>query len=667
MSHPAGRATLLLALLAGVLTAACSGPPASPPASVAVVRSFTDAWGRGGTQAYNQMYRLLAPASTAALKEADFAARYQGVSDRMVLQGLAFKIGAPSEKGDQATVPVRVTYRALYAGIFNEDVVFKLSRSGSDWRIDWAPEEILPQLAGDRHLREEHRLPTRGRILTRDGVELAVSSDQGLEVGVVKQNIRDEPAMLASLSRLLGMSTDEIQRAYQGGQPDWFMPVRALPPDTDLNLHNQLSAIPGVTVPHATVRYYPQHQAASQLVGYVSAGGTGQAGLEKALDGVLGGVPGGRLYVVDSGENDLGTVVQRDPVAGQDVVLSIAWSVQQAVEKALGSDPRDAVVAEDPRTGDILAMASHPAFDPNDFSFGRNTAIAAYTADQASPLLLRATSGQYPSGSTFKPITAAAALKAGVITPDQDLPCPHLWTGYGPPGQENHESADLGPINLRTAIARSCNTYFYEVGKRLFDRDPRLLTEMARSFGLGRVTGLQFVPQLAGAVPALKSGGDATNLAIGQGGLEVTPLQMAGYTAALASGGTLQRPRVVLREQAPDGTAPHEFPAAIDGHAAARAQDLPVLLDAMRLVVGDRGGTLYQAFRGSPIPFFGKSGTAETTPGSPDIWFIGGAPVSRTTVVVAAVVEEKPNGIHSLDAANIGRATMEAALKLPPG
>jgi len=346
-------------------------------------------------------------------------------------------------------------------------------------------------------------------------------------------------------------------------------------------------------------------------------------------------------------------------------VLSISWPVQQAAEQALQVDAKDAVVAEDPRSGEILAMASHPAFDPNDFAFTRNDAITAYNADTASPLLARATSGQYPSGSTFKPITAAAALKAGVVTAAEKVPCPHLWTGYGPPGQENHESADLGPIDLRTAIARSCNTYFYELGKRLYQKSPALLPEMARSFGLGVLTGLQFVPEEAGKVPILTGGGEATNLAIGQGGLQVTPLQMANYTAALASGGNRPRPRVVLRDQAADGSAPKQYPAATLGHAAIRADDLPVILDAMRLVVGDPSGTLYAAFRGSSTQFFGKSGTAETTAGSPDIWFIGGAPVSGSTVVVSVLVEEKPNGVHTLDAASVGRAVMEAALTTP--
>jgi len=644
-----------------LLLAACNpAAPSGAPAELGVVKRFASAWAKGDERSLAEMYALLAPGAAAAQSRSDFVARYQGIQERMALRGLRATTGAAAENGDHAVVPLRVSYDTFYAGPFEETLQFKLTRSSGTWKIDWAPEMILTQLAGDRHLREQHLAGHRGRILTRDGVELAVTSDQGLLVGVVRQDIKDEPRMLAQLSRLLEVPADSLRQAYQGGQPEWFMPVRALPPETSPDLHNQLSAVPGVTVHYASVRFYPQHRAAAQLLGYVSRAGEAQAGLEKTMDGVLAGHPGGRLFVVDGRENDVGTVVQRDPLPGRDLVLAISWPVQQAAERALQVDPRGAVVAEDPRSGEILALASHPAFDPNDFAFTRNEAIAAINADPASPLLSRATSGQYPAGSTFKPITAAAALKAGVLTADEKVACPHLWTGYGPPGQENHESADLGPIDLRTAVARSCNTYFYEVGKRLYERKPSLLTDMARSFGLGGSAGLQFVPDEAGKVPVLRGGGDATNLAIGQGGLQVTPLQMAGYTSALASGGIRPIPRVVLREEG--GAAAKLYPPVSGPRALARSEDLPLLLDTMRLVVGDPSGTLFAAFKGSPVQFFGKSGTAETTGGSPDIWFVGGAPVSGTSVVVSVLVEEKPNGLHTLDAASIGRSVMEAAL-----
>ncbi|GAC1331835.1 MAG: hypothetical protein NVSMB17_10230 [Candidatus Dormibacteria bacterium] len=286
-----------------LLFAGC-GPasPTGPPLEVGVVQRFTTDWAKGDDRSLADMYSLLAPAAAAAQSRTDFAARYQGIRERMALRGLKATPGRPAESGDSASVPVKVRYDTLYAGPFEETLQFKLTRAAGSWRIAWAPEMILTQLAGDRHLREEHLAGHRGRIVTRDGVELAVSSDQGLLVGVVRQDIKDEPRMLTALSRLLAVPADGIRQAYQGGQPEWFMPVRALPPDTPPDLHNQLSAIPGVTVHRASVRFYPQHRAAAQLVGYVSRAGEAQAGLEKTMDAVLAGHPGGRLFVVDGSE-----------------------------------------------------------------------------------------------------------------------------------------------------------------------------------------------------------------------------------------------------------------------------------------------------------------------------------------------------------------------------
>jgi penicillin-binding protein 2 len=657
-----GLALLGATVIASTLLGACGfGQAAQPPGPDAAVARFVAAWNRLDTGGYGAMYDLLDTGSRAKISQADFTARYRGVADRMFLLRVSARVGAVSRPGGGATVSTTIAYRTRYVGDFTKRVTFPLTRVQGAWRVTWDAGLILPELAGDRHLRESHVLSRRASIVTSDGVPLAVTSDEGLQVGVVPGKVKDEPALLASLSKLLGMTSDQVKQAYAGGQPDWFMPVRTLPPGTSLDLHNQLSAIPGVDVRPVTVRYYPKHTAAAQLIGYVGPDGTAQAGLEKSLDAALAGTPGGRLWVVDGNETDVGTVAGRDPVPGRDVVLSLRWPVQRAAETALAVDPKDAVVAEDPRSGEILAIASHPAFDPNDFAFGNAAAVAGYAADAASPLLFRATSGQYPSGSTFKPITAAAALKAGVITPAQKLPCPATWLGLGPPGQVNHESDDLGDIDLATAIARSCNTYFYEVGKRLYGKDPTLLPAMARSFGLGRATGLRFVPQEAGAVPVLHGPGDATNLAIGQGGLLVTPLQMAGCTAALAEGGARVVPRVVVGLRGAGGTDRQGFDRASAGTADVRPGDLPVLLAAMHRVVQDPSGTLYLGFRGVPVSLFGKSGTAETNAGPPDIWFVGGGPSDSPSVVVADVVEEKPGGVHSLDAAAIARQVILAA------
>lgn len=624
------------------------------------MKAFANAWHARDEAGYGRMYELLGAAARARITQADFTARYQAVADRMFLQDVVLRVRQASSSGASGEVATAASYSTRYAGTFNRNLPFKMVQEGGRWLVDWTPGLILPELEGDRHLREEHQAPRRGRILTRDGVELAVTSDEGLTVGVVKSHIKDEALMLRRLSPLIGMSADDIRKKYADGPPDWFMPVRVLPPDTSANLHNAISDIAGVDVRFSTVRFYPRHTLASHLVGYVDADGVPRSGLEKSLDQWIGGKDGGRLYVVDGSEKEVATVAQRDAAPGLDAVLTLDSKVQAPAEKAMAVDPKVGVVAVNPATGELAAMASRPAFDPNDFALGNATAVSAYATDPNSPLLFRATSGQYPSGSTFKPITAAAALKERLLKPDEQIPCPHLWTGYGPPGQENHETGDLGPIDLSTALARSCNTYFYEVGKRLFEHRPAAISEMARSFGLGQSAHLEFVADQPGTVPSPKSGGDATNLAIGQGGLTVTPLQMARYVGALGSAGGIPQSSVVLRIQSATGTVIKSFTPSSPARADARPSDLALIVADLRRVAQDPAGTLVAAFRGERLDVYAKSGTAETAAGAPDIWFIGGAPSTSPTAAVAVVVEEKPNGVHSLDAAQVGRAVLEA-------
>ena len=628
-----------------------------------MVQRFAGDWVHLTAAGYGDMYGLLTAKTRQAITRADFVLRYQAVADRMYLERITVQPGAPQGTGSTMTVPLTVHFFTRYAGSFGRTIQLKVAGQGDVWAIEWGAEAILPELAGDRHLRESHQLPPRGRILARDGTELATNDDHGVQVGVVTGQIRDEAAMLQSLTGLLGMKAADLKARYAGGQPDWFMPIRTLPPDTPAVLHDQLAAIPGVDVRLATVRFYPHHAMAAQLIGYVSADGTAQAGLEKSLDSVLAGTPGGRLWVVDNAEHEVAQVAVQQSQPGLDVILAIDAKVQATAETALNVDPRDAAVVEDPRTGEVLAMASHPAFDPNAFAFGLGDQIAAINATAGSPPYWTAR----PAASIPRARPSSRSLRwppcaRGSSRPTNRSPCPHHWEGYGPPGQDNHETADLGPIDLSTAIARSCNTYFYEVGKRLNDRNRKLLPDTARSFGLGMAAGLLYVAEEPGKVPDPLLPGDATNLAIGQGGLLVTPLQMADFASALSNGGNVPRPRVVLRFQDATGRVVRSFDAATAGKANVRAADLPVLLNAMRRVAADPVGTMYVVFHASQVQFYGKSGTAETTSGNPDVWFIGGAPLAAPAVVASVVVEEKPNGLHAIDAAQAAREVILAGL-----
>jgi penicillin-binding protein 2 len=692
---------VLVSLLVFALLGACE---AQPPGPDAVAATYAQRW---QAAEYRGLYELLTLAAQERLARDEFVTRYERIAEEMTLDRLTATTtevvpavdadGRRIEGETRATLEVRLTTRNV--GEFVRHVVLPLIRQPDrTWRVDWRPTAIVPELTGDRLVRMTRIAPSRGRVLARDGTELATFGD-GISVGVVPGQIKNEAALLRALAPLVRLSEEEVKRRYQGGQPDWFMPIRTLSPDTPADVREKLNVIEGVALRAARVRAYPERSFAAHVVGYVGeisaeelarleARGyrtgdlVGKAGIERELEEVLAGSFGWRLGVVERDERPAGTLAEREPEPGLDVVLSLDPKIQRAAESALGVEAKGAVVVESSVSGEILALASHPSFDPNAFASDDRATIQALTTDARKPLFARATFGQYPTGSSFKPITAAAALREGALRPDERVSCPAVWTGYGEQWRQlNHETGNLGTIDLRTALARSCNTFFYELGKRLNDRDPTLLPQTAISFGLGRATDIDYVLEAEGLVPTpdwkaqrfandpanrVWLPGDATNLAIGQGYLLVTPLQMANYTSAVLNGGTLLKPRAVLRFARRDGTTTRAFEREALGTTNARPEHLALVRDGLRAVVADPAGTAYFPFRGFAVAVNGKSGTAETTPGEPDAWFVGGGPHDAPTVAIATLVEEKAGIRGSQDAARMARKVLAAAFGVAP-
>lgn len=692
---PLGTRVAPLLLIFALLVTACEAPPPQPGPTA---QAYAQAWAK---RAYADLYALITPAAKERVAADAFIGRYERIAEEMTLESVVVTAAEPAAALDERGKPIEgraiaklaARLRTTRVGEFAREVSLPLVRQADrSWKVDWTPAAIVPELTGERLVRMTRLEPSRGRIVTRDGLELATFGD-GFSVGVVPAQIQDEGALLRSLAPLVRLSEAEVKKRYAGGKPDWFMPIRTMSPDTPDDVRAKLGAIEGVQLRAVRVRAYPQRTMAAHVVGYVGTIGpeelqrlgpkgyrdgdrVGRAGLEAALEEVLAGSFGWRLGVVERDETPAATLAERPASPGLDVVLAIDSKVQRAAELALGVEQRGAAVVEDPNSGEILAIASQPSFDPNAFAFEDRSALDTLANDPRKPLLGRATFGQYPTGSAFKLVTASAALREGALLPGERVPCPPVWSGYGIP-QRNHEAIDLGPIDLRIALARSCNTFFFEMGKRLNDKDPRLLPDTATSFGLGKATDIDFVLEAEGWVPAPDRKvpppqpnepwfpGDATNLAIGQGFLLVTPLQMANYVSAVLNDGTVFKPRLVLRTQRRDGTPVRSYERAELGKANARPEHLALVRDGMRAVVSDRNGTVYFVFQGFPIAVAGKSGTAETTTGAPHAWFIGGAPFDKPTVAVSALVEEKPGILGSQDAGVIARKTLAAALGVP--
>ena len=655
------------------------------------------------------MWSLVSDDAKTQVTETGFLDRLPRVAQEMTLRSVEAKTGTANHPASangspdprRATIPLSVTFHTERVGDFVRDTALQLVLVGEAekavWRIAWTPEAILPHLVTGRLVRMTRLATSRGRILARDGTELATFVEAGV-VGVITGQIRSEAGLLSSLSSALAMTPDQIKAKYTQSwvKPDLFVPIKTVPAAQLDALRAKLAVIEGVQVQATRVRSYPTGLA-SQTLGYLAEAGEEDAkaktargvqagdligkkdtGLEATLDDDLGGAYGFRLGIVESDERPVETLAETAPVPGRDVVLSLDPKLQRAAESALG-DKKGAIVAEDPWSGEILALASRPTFDLNAFVSGDAATIARYSSDPNRPFFNRATFGQYPTGSSFKPITSAAALRNNVYKWGDKIDCPAVWSGYGAQWtQLNHETGNLGPIDLRTALARSCNTFFYEIGKRLNERDPNILPSAAKSFGLGKATDVDYVFEAEGLVPSPEwkkqhftspadqvwNPGDATNLAIGQGFLLATPLQMANYASALANDGIVWKPRLVIELRDRDGKTLKTFAKTQAGSALAIPTDLSLIRDGMHAVTNDADGTVSSVFRGYAVSTAGKSGTAETsTAGKVDAWFVGFATFEQPSIAVAAILDEyteRPGVFGSVDSAIAVKAVFSA-------
>jgi penicillin-binding protein 2 len=703
-----GGLVAAVAILCATVLASCEpGPP--PPEPIA--RQYTAAWQKSDYQA---MWDLLTDDVKEQVTTAGFVDRLPRIAEEMTLQSLEAKPGTathpalPNGSPDprKASVPLDVIFHTQRVGDIARQTTLQLVMVGEKdkavWRVAWTSEAVLPHLTTGRLVRMT-RLPTsRGRIIARDGTELATFIEAGV-VGVITGQIRSEAGLLSSLSTALAMTPDQIKAKYTQSwvKPELFVPIKTVPTSQLDALRTRLSVIEGVQVQATRVRSYPSGLA-SQTLGYLAEASDAEAkaktargieagdligkkdtGLEATLDDELGGSYGFRLGIVESDERPVETLAETASVPGRDVVLALDPKVQRAAENALGNQ-KGAIVAEDPWSGEILALASRPTFDLNALVAGDAAAIARYSSDPNRPFFNRATFGQYPTGSSFKPITAAAAMRNGVYNWGDRIDCPARWSGYGDQWvQLNHETGNLGPIDLRTALARSCNTFFYEIGKRLNDRDPNILPNTAKSFGLGKATDIDFVFEAEGLVPSPDwkkqhfsnpgdqtwNPGDASNLAIGQGFLLATPIQMANYISTVANDGALWKPRLVLELRDRDGKSVKSYPKAQMGSALSIPTDLSLIRDGLHAVTTDPDGTVSSVFRGFSVSTGGKSGTAETSaPGKVDAWFIGWASFEQASIAIVAVLDEyteRPGVFGSVDSAIAVKAVIAANFATP--
>lgn len=643
--------------------------------------AFYRAWELGD---YLGMYSLLAPSSQALVDNISFVTRYEEAMDTATVTEISTQALGTLQDGNTAQMQVRVTWQTAAVGTIIREYTVPLSFEDGRWGIVWDEGLILPELAGGNTLVMQQRIPARANIYDVNGKALAYQGTI-LTLGAIPGQIEDEPAMLAALSPMLNQTPEEIKEIYAPALPDWYWPIGDV---TEATMQQYGPSIQpfigkGLAEPKPRLaRLFSETGAAPHLIGYTGyipaeqleeylaqgfAGDeiVGLAGLERWGEDYLNGERGGILTVVGPNGNYLATVQEQEPKQARSIYTTLDLEFQTAVEQALaeaiqslGYVRAGAAVVLEVNTGKILAMASYPSYDPRIFDpFAQDSAVALGAAfnDPDRPLLNRAAQGVYPAGSTFKIVTFTAAINSGLYTPDTFYTSTGTWRRLG----DNFVKVDWRPeghgtITLKQALVVSCNSCFYDAAFEMDAVDPNFFPNTALQFGLGQPTGAVGVVEAAGTVPSpewklAERGegwvrGDAVNMGIGQGDVQVTPLQMANIIAAVANGGTLYRPTLVDRIGAGAGAPEEPYPVQANGELPLSPENLAILQESLWKVANDGNGTATHQFVGLPLQVAGKTGTAEAPPGDSHAWFVGYAPADRPEIAIAVILEHGGEG-----------------------
>jgi penicillin-binding protein 2 len=571
-------------------------------------------------------------------------------------------------------------------------------------------------------IRTEPIPPSRGLILDRNGAVLA-DNLPAFQIELVREQVGDAKAVDATLAQLvnIGLLRSEevgnIRRTVMLHKVYESVPIKLQLNEEEMALFAiHRFQFSGVDIRTRLARHYPLGESAVHAIGYVSAineqdlksidgdeyAGTsliGKLGVEAAYEHQLHGKRGSREILVNAagrpvdkqGDYTPHLDPPRPPVAGDDLILGLDIRVQKVAEDAL-TGKRGSVVAIDPKTGDVIVMASMPGFDPN--GFVRGLSVAEYTAlrdDEDIPLLNRALRGTYPPGSTVKPLYALAAQKYGVLSADQPQFCNGVFTLPGS-AHQYREHERHGTLTMRRAIAESCDVYFFRLADHMgIDR----MAEFMKIFGYGEMTGIDIPGEKPGlyASPEWKRhafkrpadqawfAGETVSMGIGQGAITVTPLQQAHFTAEIAERGqVIAKPRLVSAIRAAgSNTIVPQSPTLLPPINIGTSEQWDVVIDGMEQAVSTPGGTAFaSAGQNAKYKWGGKTGTAQVVAIKQNenvhakilderrrdhSWFIAFAPVEDPKIAVAVLVEN--GGFGAAAAAPIARKVIDAYLLGP--
>lgn len=668
-----------------VILAACTATPAlpasapTPDASAAptalpdpqlTARAFLEGWKAAD---YTGMYLWLTPLSQDAITLDDFTGTFTGLADSMTLNQVNYEILSTLAEAGSAHVAYRLHLQTILVGEITRDTLMALTLENGQWRIQWDRTLILPELTGGNALVMEYRTPSRGDIYDRNGHALVAAETNAVSLGLVAGQLDpgEQESLLYQLWVLTGVRPEEIEADLAAARAGWYVPVGEAAAEVIQAQFESLSSYSGLVMEPFTSRYYFGGGIAPQALGYVSLiqpeeadtfrrlgyrpdERIGRQGLEKWAEPFLSGTRGGALYVVNPEGARVTLLAETQPIPADALYTTLDKNLQLQVQQALEGFTGAAVVLERD-TGRILALVSSPGYDPNLFepgNFNSDYLLDDLLSDERTPLLNRATQGQYPLGSVFKIVTMAAALESARYTEYSTLYCGYYFTEI--PGFSradwtvSYNVPPSGTLTLPQGLMRSCNPWFWHIGLDFWNQGlDTLIAEMAQGFGLAQPTGLQQITEEQGNIPVPVNEVDAINLAIGQGDTLVTPLQVARFIAALGNGGELLRPQIIEQVLTPEGQQIFAFKPESLGNLPISPENLLTIQTAMQWVISDYRGTANFRFQDFEIPTAGKTGTAEAPPGNPHAWFAGytfAADPEHPDIAVVVIAEHGGEG-----------------------
>ncbi len=539
--------------------------------------------------------------------------------------------------------------------------------------LQTARHEYLQRQALNNRIRIQPVVPKRGRIFDREG-RVLVENRASYTLAVVPAEIRNTPTV-DRVADLLELDKDEIDRRIRKNQNGRFQPAlikRDVGFEKIAVLEEQNETYPGAVYSKDQVRLYGDGLGSECFTGYVGevspdemknldesiyrpGSVIGKAGIEKHYDRLLRGLEGTQYLEVAASGQILGVMEEQagqihEP--GSDLVLTIDMDIQEVATNVFGEFCCGAVVAIDPRNGEVLAIVSKPSNDANIFSTViPNDLWSAILADSTNPLLNRPLDGLYPPASTYKLVIAGAGLELGLIdTNTVFAPCTGGYR-FGNRVFKCWEENGHGKLTMAGAIEQSCDVYFYQLGYKLGLEE---FYKYSRACGFGKETGIDLPQEASGLVPNRAwydrklgegkwSPAVILNLAIGQGEILCTPLQLAQFFCGLANNGRVYRPHLLKSVIGPDGRE--------TTHGSEFAFDLPfsqktiaLLKDALIRVVHGEHGTAKWAARIKGATVGGKTGTAQNPHGENHAWFVGFAPADKPEIVVSVIVENSGHG-----------------------